>query len=267
MSYEFKMKGHGNGRKSRLYKKTKRASMNGVDASHLPMRVQSDKNGYWGQTSRGRGHIPYKKVENFLMKRVGRPVNDVFSEFVVEMKKYKQNKPIKETFDSFLDYEEEKMKDYQWASGFYVSNGILNYKKYSRKKQAYSPKHIKWNDTHIIDVFDQLHKATTIGPLFIGKLWVSVKGNYMLLPVWVVSSGKFSSSRDTEARRYSSYTKAQLEHLLQFTKVTVIGRGSYYEILTYASPLGRWYSSYTYYDYIVKITDIEEYTKQKFKES
>lgn len=49
MSYEFKMKGHGNGRKSRLYKKTKRASMNRMDASHLPMRVQSDKNGYWGQ--------------------------------------------------------------------------------------------------------------------------------------------------------------------------------------------------------------------------
>lgn len=143
MSYEFKMKGHGNGRKSRLYKKTKRASMNRVDANHLPMRVQSDKNGYWGQTSRGRGYFPYKEVKNFLMKRVGRPVNDVFSEFVVEMKKYKQNEPIKETFDSFLDYEEEKMKGYQWASGFYVSNGILNYKKYSRKRQAYSPKHIK----------------------------------------------------------------------------------------------------------------------------
>lgn len=59
MSYEFKMKGYGNGRKSRLYKKTKRASMNRIDASHLPMRVQSDKNGYWGQTSRGRGHFPY----------------------------------------------------------------------------------------------------------------------------------------------------------------------------------------------------------------
>ena len=42
--------------------------------------------------------------------------------------------PLKKLFDSFLDYEEEKMKGYKWASGFYVSNGILNYKKYSRKK-------------------------------------------------------------------------------------------------------------------------------------
>lgn len=92
------------------YKKTKRASMNRIDASHLPMRVQSGKNGYWGQTSRGRGHFPYKEVKNFLMKRVGRPVNDVFLEFMLEMKKHTQNEPIKETFDSFLDYEEEKMK-------------------------------------------------------------------------------------------------------------------------------------------------------------
>ena len=276
MSYEFKMKGYGNGRKSRLYKKTKRASMNRIDASHLPMRVQSDKNGYWGQTSRGRGHFPYKEVENFLMKRVGRPVNDVFLEFMLEMKKHTQNEPIKETFDSFLDYEEEKMKGYQWASGFYVSNGILNYKKYSRKRQAYSPKHIKWNNSHIkMDVLEQFKpittylfkRASTTGPLFIGKLWVSVKGNYMLLPIWAVHRDKFSSSRDTDIRRYGLYTKAQLEHLLQFTRVTVIGRGCSYEVLDYESPRGKWYSSYIYYDYIVKITDIEEYTKQKFKES
>lgn len=46
MSIEFKMTGYGSGRKSRLYKKTKRASMNRIDATHLPMRVQSEKNGY-----------------------------------------------------------------------------------------------------------------------------------------------------------------------------------------------------------------------------
>lgn len=55
MSYEFKMQGRHRGKRSRLYKKTKRTSMNRIDAPHLPMRVQSDKNGYWGQTSRGHG--------------------------------------------------------------------------------------------------------------------------------------------------------------------------------------------------------------------
>lgn len=42
MSYELKMQGVDNGKRSRLYKKTKRASMNKIDATHLPMRVQSD---------------------------------------------------------------------------------------------------------------------------------------------------------------------------------------------------------------------------------
>lgn len=43
MSYELKMQGVGNGKRPRLYKKTKRASMDKIDAIHLPMRVQSDK--------------------------------------------------------------------------------------------------------------------------------------------------------------------------------------------------------------------------------
>lgn len=273
MSYEFKMKGDGNGRRSRLYNKTMRASMNRMDVSHLPMRVQFDRKGYWGQTSRGRGYLPYKEVRDFLMARVGRPVNNVFSEFVVEMKKHEQNRPIKEIFDSFLDYEEERMKGYEWASGFYVTNGILNYKKYSRKKQAFSPKHIRWNNNHIrMDVLEQFkrislfQRASTTGPLFIGKLWVSVKGNYMLLPVWAVHKDKFDSSRDTDVRRFGLYTKAQLEHLLQFTRATVIGKGGSYKVLDYESPIGIWCNIYVYYDYIVKIADIEEYTKQKFKE-
>lgn len=54
---------------------------------------------------------------------------------------------------------------------------------------------IKWNNSHIkMDVLEQFKpittylfkRASTTGPLFIGKLWVSVKGNYMLLPVWAV---------------------------------------------------------------------------------
>lgn len=83
----------------------------------------------------------------------------------------------------------------------------MNYKKYSRKKQAFSPKHIRWNKTHIdremlerFQPYDsypfQRHKTT--GPLFIGKLWVSVKGNYMLLPVWSVYRGKYEAKLSVE---------------------------------------------------------------------
>lgn len=81
MSYELKMQGVGNGKRSRLYKKTKRASMNKIDATHLPMRVQSDKGDYWSQTSRGLVHIPYSKIRKFLMTRVGRPVDAALEEY------------------------------------------------------------------------------------------------------------------------------------------------------------------------------------------
>jgi hypothetical protein len=66
MSYELKMQGVGNGKRPRLYKKTKRASMNKIDTTHLPMRVQSDKGGYWGQTSRGLIQSFFKRVVNML---------------------------------------------------------------------------------------------------------------------------------------------------------------------------------------------------------
>lgn len=62
MGYGLKMQGAGNGKRSRLYKKTERASMNKIDAARLPMRVQSDKGGYWGQPGRGPVHIPYSKI-------------------------------------------------------------------------------------------------------------------------------------------------------------------------------------------------------------
>lgn len=47
MSIEFKMSRYGRNRKSRLHKKTTRAALNSIDAPHLPMRVHTDKNGYW----------------------------------------------------------------------------------------------------------------------------------------------------------------------------------------------------------------------------
>lgn len=83
MSYELKMQGVGNGKRSRLYKKTKRASMNKIDATHLPMRVQSDKGGYWSQPSRGSVHISYSK-------------------FLQEGSKYAQIRSLQEIFDEFI---------------------------------------------------------------------------------------------------------------------------------------------------------------------
>lgn len=89
MSIEFKMNRYGRNRKSRLHKKTTRAALNKIDAPHLPMRVQRHWEGTYPV------FMPYKKLTKFLMSRVGKPIDKVFSEFLVEAKKYKHNEKLK----------------------------------------------------------------------------------------------------------------------------------------------------------------------------
>lgn len=121
MSYEFKMQGAGNRKKSGLYKKTRRASMNKIDAAHLPMRVQSDKGGYWSQPSRGSVHIPYSKIRKFLMTGVGRPVDKVYSEFLQEGSKYAQIRNLQEIFNEFIHQRDNCADRGLKLGGFYVS--------------------------------------------------------------------------------------------------------------------------------------------------
>lgn len=70
----------------------------------------------------------YTKIRKFLKNNVGRPIDKVLSEFIQRCHKsiYKP----KELLYSFI---EEKDKIWWFRSGFYLSNGILNYKK-PRKK-------------------------------------------------------------------------------------------------------------------------------------
>lgn len=65
----------------------------------------------------------------------------------------------------------------------------------------------------------QRHKTT--GPLFffIGKLWVSVKGNYMLLPVWSVYRGKYEAKLSNDPHIMALWNKSSVEHMKLFTRV------------------------------------------------
>ena len=102
------MSRYGRNRKSRLHKKTARAALNSSDAPHLPMRVHTDKNCYWGETVANRAFPSYKKIHKFLMSRIGKPVDKVYSEFLTEVKKFSQNENLKELFDSLINYERDK---------------------------------------------------------------------------------------------------------------------------------------------------------------
>lgn len=259
MSIEFKMNRDNNGRKSRLYKKTKRASLNRIDALHLPMRVHSDKNGYWGQTNPYPVYSSYKKTHRFLMERVGKPVNIVFSEFLSEMKKFRQKEDLKELFYSHIDYERDKAR-YGRGEGFYVSNGILNYRNDYKKSQRTPKKFIDYNLSHFNKELLNF-KSESVGPVPIGKLWICIGGQYMFLPVYVVGEEKWDRSRGKQAL-CRACKKSELLYLKDFTRVTVCGLGGHYSIANKIMP--SYYTDFNYYLYIVKVFDIENYKKEEF---
>lgn len=91
--------------------------------------------------------------------------------------------------------------------GFYVSNGILN--------------------------------LGIRGPQLLTKMWVVVKGNLMLLPVYLVSSVRWESLQDPNDKAIGIYGKKAVEQLKEFVIAKVV--------------------------YVVKISDIEAYKKEKYK--
>lgn len=248
MSIEFKNSRWGRNRNSRLFKKTRRAAMKKIDAPHLPMRVQTGKNEYWGQTSNYPVHIPYGKIHKFLKARIGKPIDKVFSEFLVEARKFRQSDNIEEAFYYCIDYESNKCRGV--SKGFYISNGILNYRN-DYKKSRPPKKFIEYNKKHwkdnSIDLSEVLH---TKGPAFINKLWVEVKGQYMLLPVYIIQAGTVVVRKD------------MIDDSKEFVGVKIVGKSNWISAY-YSDSVTP--SILCYYIPIVKIADIEKYKKETFK--
>lgn len=68
----------------------------------------------------------------FLRANVGRPVDKVFSKFLSRCRKSASRYNLKQ---EFYDMFEEK-SEIDWSGGFYITNGILNYKKRTRKPES-----------------------------------------------------------------------------------------------------------------------------------
>lgn len=75
-------------------------------------------------------------LTRFLLANVGRPVDKVFSKFLQRCRKSTRKYNLKERFYSMFKSKE----DIDYKGGFYLSNGIINYKKKSiRPKDSYVP--------------------------------------------------------------------------------------------------------------------------------
>lgn len=81
-------------------------------------------------------HYLHGDLHKFLLKNVGRPVDKVFSEFLQRCRRGTEKYNLKEWF---YDMFEEK-ENIGYRGGFYLSNGIINYKKRSKRpKGPYVP--------------------------------------------------------------------------------------------------------------------------------
>lgn len=118
---EFGTKLAGNGKKSRRYRKFPRKRINKV----------GEKVAGWFKTNWDDDKFPYFSgdLHRFLLANVGRPVNKVFSEFLKKCRISAERYNPKTRF--YRMFQEKENIDYH--GGFYLSNGIINYKKRKKK--------------------------------------------------------------------------------------------------------------------------------------
>lgn len=169
----FKTRRAGSGKRGRICHKFPRGTklFKNFDGTHLRMRY------YYGW----RG--PYVTAENldrFLLANVGRPVDKVYSEFLKRCDSSIQD-PKHEFFGEF-----EKKEDIipRWG-GFYITNGIINYKK--RRKSTYSktmPSYSEINNQNmpdrkkLVEVCEQSKntmRATFLGRFYVYDRWYNSK--------------------------------------------------------------------------------------------
>ena len=116
-----------NGKKSRFLKKSPRKRI---------LHRGDEKAASWFRNNWIDDNYIYFKgnLGRFLKSNVGRPVDKVFSEFLDRCNKSASVYNLRKWF---YDMFKEK-SEIDWSGGFYITNGILNYKKRTKKPKSKS---------------------------------------------------------------------------------------------------------------------------------
>jgi len=126
---EFTLKRNRNGKKSRWAKKYPRKRI-------LERGSEKAAGWYFHNWYEDDYHYFHGDLHKFLLKNVGRPVDKVFSEFLQRCRRGTEKYNLRKWFYDM--FEEKENIDYR--GGFYLSNGIINYKKKSKRpKGSYAP--------------------------------------------------------------------------------------------------------------------------------
>lgn len=142
-------------------------------------------------------------ISRFLLANVGRPVNKVFSEFLKRCKPsiYKYN--VKEWF--FDNFEEKESISY--TGGFYLTNGIINYKKPYPKPIAKKSNTLSLSDDFIKPFCIEAEEVNY--PILLGD-YCSSKG---IEPLYIVKASIYEDLSLRVCRNYERFITYSINHI------------------------------------------------------
>lgn len=163
---EFKERGRG----TKWHHRTPRARINRLGGDRVAYK---EANWFKNNWEDDRAKWAFNGIERFLKVNIGRPVNKVFSEFLERCDKSTKSYNLKKIF---YDHIEEK-EDITWYGGFYVTNGILNYKKRTSRPKSCEPlsgyintEEYNRNNMPVLkpicELADETHKKQLVGTLY-----------------------------------------------------------------------------------------------------
>lgn len=189
-----------------------------------------------------------KLVIKFLKANVGRPIDKVFSEFLDKCdSKLRKSYPLKEEFYHHI----EKKEDIDWHGGFYVTNGILNYKKrvkYNYAKHSLINSHLTTlkeasdynidnmpKDKDIVLICEKANK--TKSPQYLGNLYVYDKITPVKKAVYIIDKDAnmplFEISEVVGFGKGIATYNIKSQSTFDRTEVSFTNRGIWDEILRY----------------------------------
>lgn len=233
----------GRARNGKRYRWTKKFPRNKI------LHRGDEKSAYWFKNNCIDDNYRYFKgdLDKFLMSNVGRPVDKVFSEFLKRCRRGTEKYNLRKWF---YDMFEEK-SDIDYHGGFYITNGILNYKKRTEKPKLMSYVSIRDYNMQIMpDIVplckecESTHTKQLVGEFKLSykvqkrvylverEIWLldlELQARYRLCSIYGVGKGVSKSVWDSQDKMYKAtyelwdrYSWFELPEFVFITKIEKI---------------------------------------------
>lgn len=235
---EFTLNRDRNGKKSRGTKKYPRKRI---------LKKGSEKAAGWYFHNRYEDdyHYFHGDLHKFLLNNVGRPVDKVFSEFLQRCRRGTEKYNLREWFyDMFREKE-----NIGYMGGFYLSNGIINYKKKSKRPESSLCFH------HLLDLL-QFNTQNLPSKRELYSICKKAEETHekQLLGTFYISTGLYKT------RKATVYVAAKSDYMASYfymgiAKIAEVGMGVDFRVYRgqnrkeYINPVFITYSEYKWRDY------------------